>query len=77
MYISNQKGFDSVMVKNTITESVLAKNPELHSSKDETGHGLGLVQIRKIVEKYNGMIDIYEEEKEGDRYFVVNVVYPI
>ena len=31
-----------------------------------------MVQIRKITEKYEGMIDIYEEKE----FFVINVVYP-
>ncbi len=70
--ISNQKGFDSILVKNSIDASVLENNPKLQSTKDGEGHGFGMVQIRKITEKYKGMIDIYEEKD----FFVINVVYP-
>ena len=75
--ISRKSGFDSIMIKNTIDKSVLESNPELFSSKKESGHGLGIIQIKKIAEKYNGMVDIYEEEKNNVMYFVINVVYPI
>ena len=70
--ISNQKGFDSIVVKNSIDTSVLENNPKLQSTKEGEGHGFGMVQIRKITEKYEGMIDIYEEKE----FFVINVVYP-
>lgn len=70
--ISNQKGFDSILVKNSIDSSVLTGNPEFKSTKDGAGHGFGMMQIKKITGKYNGMTDIYEERK----CFVINVVYP-
>lgn len=70
--ISNRNGFDSIMVKNSIDTSVLSVNPDLKSTKQGENHGLGMVQIRKITEKYQGMIDIYEK----DSRFVINVVYP-
>lgn len=70
--ISNRNGFDSIMVKNSIDASVLLENPDLKSTKQGENHGFGMVQIRKITEKYQGMIDIYE--KNG--WFVINVVYP-
>lgn len=70
--ISNRNGFDSIMVKNSIDTSVLSVNPDLKSTKQGENHGFGMVQIRKITEKYQGMIDIYEK----DSRFVINVVYP-
>lgn len=70
--ISNQKGFDSIMVKNSIDKSVLKNNPNLSSSKKEEGHGFGIRQIKGITVKYNGMTDIYEK----DGFFIINVVYP-
>lgn len=69
--ISNQKGLDSVMVKNSIDDSVLLHNPNFISTKTGEGHGFGMKQIQKITEKYDGMTDIYEE----NNYFVINVVY--
>lgn len=70
--ISNQKGFDSILVKNSIDKSVLKNNPHLKSSKEEEGHGFGIRQIKGITDKYNGMTDIYEK----DGFFIINVVYP-
>lgn len=70
--ISNQKGFDSIMVKNSIDSSVLENNPDFISTKAGDSHGFGMKQIQKITEKYDGMTDIYEE----NNYFVINVVYP-
>ena len=60
--IAHKKGFDTIAVKNSIDWSVLDSNPELRTSKTEPGHGLGVRQIRAIVEKYGGELDIYEEQ---------------
>lgn len=68
--ISAKKGFDIITVKNSIDESVLERNPEFVSTKDEPGHGYGMKQIRSIVEKYNGDIDIYEKENQ----FIVSIM---
>ena len=70
--ILRKRGYDTILVKNSIDQSVLKNNPKLASSKQGEGHGYGLMQVKKIVEKYEGMIDIYEEQN----YFCVNVVYP-
>lgn len=68
--IYRQKGMDIVTVKNSINESVLDKNPELVSTKQEAGHGYGMKQIRSIVEKYDGMMDVYEK----NALFIVSVM---
>lgn len=68
--IVNRKGFDTINVKNSIAETVLTNNPSLQSTKEEPGHGLGMPQIRKIVEKYDGILDIYE----GNGMFAVQVI---
>ncbi len=60
--IAHKKGFDTIAVKNSIDWSVLDRNPELRTSKTEPDHGLGVRQIRAIVEKYGGELDIYEEQ---------------
>lgn len=59
--ISYQKGLDVITVKNSIDISVLENNPDFVSTKEEAGHGLGMGQIKSIVEKYNGNVDIYEK----------------
>lgn len=71
--ILRKKGYDTISIKNSINGSILKNNPKLISTKTGEGHGYGLTQIKRIVEKYNGMLDVYEEQN----YFCVNVVYPI
>lgn len=68
--ITSQKGFDIITVKNSIDRSVLENNPQLISSKTEPGHGLGMKQVKAIVEKYNGRLDIYEKKN----MFVVSIL---
>lgn len=68
--ILSQKGFDVITIKNSINHSVLESNAELISTKAEPNHGFGTKQVRSIVEKYNGMIDIYEK----NNMFVVSIL---
>ena len=68
--ISSKKGFDLITIKNSIDVSVLENNPDLQSTKEEAGHGLGMKQIRSIVEKYNGNIDISEKNHK----FIVSIM---
>lgn len=71
--ILKKRGYDTIMVKNKIDKSVLNDNPNLVSTKqNKESHGYGIKNIKSIVEKYDGMIDIYEE----DGFFCVYVVYP-
>lgn len=74
--ITNQKGFDSILVKNSINNSVLQENPDLHSTKNNAEHGFGVKQIKNITAKYDGMTDIYEEDSNYGLLFSINVVYP-
>lgn len=69
--ICQQKGMDIITVKNSIDTSVLENNPALYSTKEEDGHGYGMKQIKTIVEKYDGMMDIYEKKD----LFVVSVMF--
>lgn len=62
--IKKQRGYDSIKIKNTIDTSVLNHNPQLISVKqDNENHGIGVKQVREIVKRYDGMLDIYEENK--------------
>ena len=65
-----QNGMDIITVKNSIDESILDKNPNLVSTKEESGHGYGMKQIKSIVEKYDGMMDVYEKNE----MFIVSVM---
>lgn len=69
--IHNQRGFDVITVKNSIPKSVLQHNPDLVTTKSAPGHGMGMKQIRKIVEKYEGTLDVQED---GD-LFSVSVLF--
>lgn len=63
-----------IICKNTISESVLASNRKLKSTKEnKIGHGYGHFIIEKIVDKYNGMLDYFED---GDM-FGIQVVLPL
>lgn len=71
--ISAQRGYETICVKNQISDSVLVKNPNLETSKEEKDlHGLGVGKIKAIVAQYGGMADFYEE----DNFFCVKVFIP-
>ncbi len=71
--ILRKRGYDTILVKNKIDFSVLETNPELLSDKNNNEqHGYGIKQIKTIAEKYEGIVDIYEE----DNMFCTNVMIP-
>lgn len=45
-----------------------------HTSKDSGSHGFGLPAIRHAAQKYLGDIEITQENREGDAYFVLRVI---
>ncbi len=62
-----------IICRNTIRESVLCKNKFLNSTKnDKEEHGLGHKIVASIVERYDGMIDYFEE----DDMFGVQIILP-
>lgn len=71
MMIKKTHGYYRIVVKNTIRESVLQKNRELKSDKENKAlHGWGLRSVAEIAERHLGGLDIYE--KNG--MFVVSVL---
>lgn len=61
--IVKKRGYETILVKNTISESVLQKNPGLGTTKtDTTLHGCGISQIKQIAEKYDGLHRFFEED---------------
>lgn len=57
--------YTSVFVCNSIDKSVLENNPDLETTNaDKEKHGIGLKSVKSIVNKYNGMIEFYEEDGE-------------
>lgn len=60
--IQEQEPYVSIVVSNSIKDSVLKDNPELTTTKSSVNHGYGILNIKKIVQKYDGLIRFYENE---------------
>jgi sensor histidine kinase regulating citrate/malate metabolism len=45
-----------------------------YSSKKEDGHGYGLKNIRNIAHRYNGEIEIRQDETDHGPEFILNVM---
>lgn len=59
--ISDIDGYYRVIIRNTVEKSVLQNNKDLKTHKsDSAEHGWGLKSVKDVVDKYDGMIDIYE-----------------
>lgn len=68
--ITDQRNYLCILIRNRIERSVLKENSDLKTTKkDDTLHGSGLYSVEEIVEKYDGIKNIYET----DHYFVVDV----
>lgn len=66
--ISEIDGYYRIVIRNTIEGSVLQNNKDLKTCKsDSAEHGWGLKSVKDIVDKYDGLIDIYEN---SDMFFV-------
>lgn len=62
----------SLIVQNAIDTSVLDTNPELKTTKSDAGlHGFGLKSVRQLIEKRNGLFEVYEE----NHFFTVHILY--
>lgn len=71
--IARKRGYETILVQNSVGNSVFADNPKLQSTKADTEkHGYGVRQIKAIVEKYGGMSRFYEE----NGMFCVAVMIP-
>lgn len=63
--LRNVDNFFMISVKNTIINSVLEDNPNLISTKNEKEvHGLGIISMKEVVQKYNGSIEFYESDNK-------------
>ena len=60
--ISTKKGYRIIKCRNAIIGSVLESNPSLTTTKSDKGtHGKGLNILREIAEKYNGELNVNED----------------
>ena len=60
--IQPQDTYVSIVLANSIKADILADNPTLETTKQKkNGHGYGIKNIRKVVQKYHGLIRFYED----------------
>ena len=51
-----------ISVSNPAEENVLQRNPDLHTTKDDSAsHGFGIPLLRRIAEQYDGIVSFSEE----------------
>ena len=63
--IQNRGEYLSICVCNSIKDTVLDINENLETTKkNKELHGIGIKSIKSIVEKYDGMIQFFEENQE-------------
>ena len=53
-----EKGMFSMEIKNSFQHELDVEKNKLLSTKEEKGHGIGLANVRKMVEKYQGFMDV-------------------
>ena len=53
-----EKGMLSMEIKNSFQHELAVEKNKLLSTKEEKGHGIGLANVRKMVEKYQGFKDV-------------------
>lgn len=60
--MNRYKKYLRIVVENRIEESILENNPKLSTTKSsKKNHGYGMKTVRKIVEEYNGLMNLSEE----------------
>lgn len=65
MDIEQKGAYLSILISNSINESVLEKNRGLETTKKEKSqHGIGIKSVKSIVKKYDGMISFDEINNE-------------
>lgn len=63
----------NIIVENYISESVLANNPNLRTTKqNKAGHGIGIGSIKEIVRQEEAILDIFEEKN----HFIIHILIP-
>jgi two-component system sensor histidine kinase AgrC len=71
--IRPERGMLYIKIENSTTGDYVFKKNQLISSKKAKDHGIGLNQVKKIVEKARGIIDIQPQTK----LFIVKILMPL
>lgn len=68
--INQKKGYINIIMKNSVRNSVIETNPEFKTTKrNKKVHGYGIKSVKSIVEKYNGMMELFEK----DGFFIADI----
>lgn len=60
--IKKKKAYVVIVVRNSISYSILSENPELKTSNpDKEYHGYGIQSIKNIAKQYGGVAEFYED----------------
>jgi len=69
--ISYSKGTVLIFIENTFDGEIIYENNEIISNKKSDGHGFGLKNIKKSLEKYNGCMEL----QNTDSIFSIEVLF--
>ena len=61
-----------VKIKNSFNGQVIKEGNIIKTSKNGEGHGIGLSNVRKITEKYNGYFNVKYNENEFEVHIIMN-----
>ena len=71
--IELQQGFLRIQVENSYNGKLEKRHQRLFTTKKTSGlHGIGLENVRKMVEKYDGIMEVCPE---GDMFRVILILY--
>ncbi len=51
-----------IVIRNPIEKEIIVENDLVKSTKEEANHGFGLINVKEIIEKYDGEGDIYVDD---------------
>lgn len=72
--IQSKGGYLSILVANSIDESVIEKNRELKTTKENKMlHGIGINTVNDLVKKYDSLMQFYEEPGEFCCHIMLDV----
>lgn len=73
---TNSNKFLTIIIANSVAERVIVTNNNILSSKKSSGiHGVGLKSIKRVVNKYNGEMDMKFDEKT--MMFTTTVIFQL